>query len=236
MQQKLQALLSKSYGHMKNRSDFIFRQCTPKDADKINKMVLWFLTTSFVTESMKLKPEDAKDVAKYYLDSYLFNGLSFGVFEKPNDKLAGIGFIAIENYGSKVNMEKVPESYRRQVRLQIAAEGGFMTGKSPALGKYGRIRFCSVYPQYARSGMASEMNEVVHDIFKLHGCRAIAGSASSAHILKICLRSGFEVTGRIKLAEYVDSVTGEKPFVDANPPHDYYHWVNKPLHPTQNKL
>jgi len=230
------ALLKRNYGLMKNRELFEFKHFTNEHTEEAEKVVNYFATTAFVHDSMKLQPEDALKVSKWYVNSNLLNGLSVGVFDKETGKLVGLSFISKESYGKLPDSSGIPECYQEQDRLKESLQADIISGKPAERGSYMKTTLVVVLPEYAKYGVASELTAMAIEIAKSLGCYEIGGSLLSPFVLKISLKSGFQVTKSIRLVDYVDSKTGLKPFTDAKPPHDSFYWVNQILLPEKCKL
>ena len=223
----LKSIVSHSYGYVKNKEKFIFREMERKDYDEALKMVSWFWTDAFVHKSMRVDEKEANILAKYYVDSYLFNGLSIGVFDKESGKLICLAMSSIYNFKDK-RVKKVPKEHTFR-SLQLATERDYFNSKKDDDGRIFEYIFGLVYPEYGKHNIFTEVSIMSLDLARLHGCTEMGGICSSLYTYKICTKFGHVCGAKIKVSEFVDPGTGLKLFTDINPKHEYFYWVSLSL-------
>ena len=223
----LKSILSHSYGFVKNKEKFIFREIERKDYNEALKMSSLYFTNGIVHKSMRVGEKEANILAKYYVDSYLFNGLSIGVFEKESGKLIGLTMNNIHNFKDE-RVDRVPKEHPYR-SLQLATERDYFNSKKDDDGKFFDYIFGMLYPEYGKHNIFTEMQMMSQEIARLHGCTEMGGICSSLYIYKICTKFGHVCDAKIKVSEFVDPETGLKPFVDFNPKHEYFYWVSLSL-------
>merc|ERR1719354_780493 len=103
---------------------------------------------------MRVDKNKAKVLAKYYVDSYFFNGLSIAVFDKRKGKLAGLAMSTFYNFGEK-RRDTTPKEHTFR-SLQLATESQYFNSKSCGDGKFLEYVFGVTYPEYAKNNIASE--------------------------------------------------------------------------------
>ena len=126
-------LVNLSYGHLKTKQNFLFREVESRDYDEAIKIVSWFWTDAFVHKSMRVDENKAKVLAKYYVDSYFFNGLSIAVFDKHSGKMIGLQLNNIHTFSEK-RTDTVPKEHTFR-SLQLATERDYFKNKSSLNGK-----------------------------------------------------------------------------------------------------
>ena len=126
-------IVNRSYGFVKNRQKFIFREIERNDLDEAVKIISWFWTDGFVHKSMRVDENKAKILAKYYVDHYLFNGMSVGVFDERKDKLVGLRMNKIVKCGNEtLDIDSKEHSFRS---IKLALEKDYFKGRSTEDGK-----------------------------------------------------------------------------------------------------
>ena len=235
-QKSREALLKRNCGSMKNRELFEFKHFTHEHIEEAEKAVNLFLTVASVHDSMRLQPEEAVEVTKWFVNSNLLNGLSIGAFNKETGELVALGLMSKEPYGIVPDSSGIPECYQKQHRLQESVKGDIVSGKPTEMGSYMNHKLVVVQPEYAQIGLATELFFISIEVAKSLGCYEFGGSMSNYYFFKMKMRRDFYVNKSVRLVDYVDSKTGMKPFTDAKPPHDLFYWVNHILFPEKSKI
>merc|ERR1719427_140634 len=172
---------------------------------------------------MRVDEKKAKILAKYYVDSYLFNGLSVGVFEKEKGKMVALAMSTLYNFGDE-RVERVPKEHTFR-SLQLALENDYFKSKSIEDGTFLEFGIGAVYPEYAMHNISTEALAILEAIARFYGCSAIGGICSSLYTYKVCDLLGHVCTKKIKVSEFYNSKTISN--VDLNPKHEYFYWVTK---------
>jgi len=214
---------------MKQRHRFDFKTLEPEaHTQATQKLIKWVLTSGLVHNAMRLPSSQADAVATWYAETFLTDGISFGAFERATGHLAAVSIMQKLEYGSTAtDLLCMPSCYRQQTRLQRAVLGSLVSAKSVEAGHYLKGELMATRPIYAGAGIVSEMNKTTVDLARYLGCAEVGGSLSNGHLLPVFQRQGFEVTSQLRLTDYVDSETGEKPFALAQEPHEWFYWLNR---------
>ena len=220
--------VNRSYGYVKNRQNFLFREVESRDYDEAIKIVSWFWTDAFVHKSMRVDENKAKVLAKYYVDSYFFNGLSIAVFDKRKGKIAGIAMSTFYNFGDE-RRDTTPKEHTFR-SLQLATESEYFNSKSRGDGKFLEYVFGVTYPEYAKNNIATEATAILEDCARFHGCSEMGGICSSEYTYKLCLHLGHECKRKIRVSDFYKTKSNLN--LDLN--HEYFYWVSKSL--KENKL
>ena len=219
-------IINRSYGFVKNRQRFIFREVERKDLDEAIKIISWFWRDGFIHKSMLVNENKAKVLAEYYVDHYLFNGMSVGVFDERKDKLAGLLLNKVVKFGNEsLDVDSKEHSFRS---IKLALEKDYFKGKSSEEGKIFQLGLGAVYPEYFKNKIATEGVAMMEDIAKFNGCSEIGGVMSSFYSYKILIKLGYVCANKIKCSEFYDGNLAPK-LDDLNREHEYFYWMNKSL-------
>ncbi|XP_078491835.1 uncharacterized protein LOC144747590 [Ciona intestinalis] len=168
------------------------------------------------------------------------NGTSLGVFENTTGLLIAVALNCVEHrpVNGEAQMEKIGtdpsslwwEPLRRVMKKLDGANMFTEIGASCIF--FGHI--LSVHPAYARLGIATFLTKCMLQHAEALGCDFFVQHGTSAFTRAIGEKLGCSELRSIDLRQYVDDVTGEKPFAAAKPPHHisslcYYKILNLEL-------
>ena len=229
----LNALLSRSHGFMKNRSMFLIRLFQQHDIKEAKNFVVYMWSKAMVHQSIRLNKQDATELADYFVDSYLLNGYSYGLFEKASGKLAGL-FLSDLFDLSKERVSTMPEV--NKVKPLILEAERQVSSKIPSSGCFYDLILGGVHPDFRRLGVNREINLHAIEIAKYYGCVGVGGPVSSAYAFRVCTKNGFECLWKTKISSFRDPKTGVLLYPNCDPKHEDYYYVYKSLNQNLSKL
>ncbi|XP_078492179.1 uncharacterized protein LOC144747764 [Ciona intestinalis] len=172
--------------------------------------------------------EKAIQLDRLKAKQFVQNGLSIGIFEKDFCRLVGAALNKLEvqsdyRQGVSIINDDPNNKWKKPIVdvLQKLMGGNIFSELRVQKILMGRILV--IDSAYARLGLASLLTEVFINLAKELECDVVLVYITSNASANLARKSGFKIIRSIDLLQYVDEATGQKPFVNAKPPHNMVH-------------
>ncbi|XP_078491820.1 uncharacterized protein LOC144747585 [Ciona intestinalis] len=213
----------------KDWSNFLVRRLTEENVVQAQALVTnHFSKQDEMRKALGISLDNAIEFDRIKTKELVQNGASLGIFEKSSHRLVGAAFSKIEarsnySHGFSVMNEHHNSSKWIKPILDVHKSLGENVFSELKADKILAGRILVVDSAYAQHGVATLLMQGCTNLATELECDLVLGYVTSNFSANIARKSGFKIISSLDLLQYVDEATGQKPFVNAKPPHNMVH-------------
>nr|XP_039266575.1 uncharacterized protein LOC120342002 [Styela clava]XP_039267435.1 uncharacterized protein LOC120342594 [Styela clava] len=217
---------------MASKTELTYRLLTDEDLDEVIKFIqTHFIPFEPLSAAANVKAEEEKEFPRILIKNSLWQAASIGAFDNSTGELCAVRVNSLGKNNDRLVPEDESMSTAKMHKVQriLRAIKGGMLKNVVGTENYMEHIFVSVNQAYAKRGIATELYRRSELLANQHGCKKLIAICSNSYTRRSTEKIGYKLINEIKYDNYIDEVTGEKPFANMKTPHSTISLVVKTL-------